>query len=352
MILDHPQNISLKINSIQDNIKYLYKAPDSPFKPYFIHNSNISNISHIYQTTNSSFQNYSTNNSLEDFVNISKFNKENLFQNNSTGNASDFSYNFLNCSNGSMNTFEYTSFKPNFDSKFNSFFSINNSMKNSEIIESKFDDELNSIHKNKKEVFKSNNKALDKFKIEHNKLKQKRKYKPDDIRKKIKSRFHKSIRNIINENLKKAGSKYFFSFLPQIFISSISRGKNCQTLNLSYKELLKKDFVSDIDEKKYKNKKVDISKYKNNLLVLDYLDKNPDICKKSGFDIISNMKYSDLLEEYFKSEEFDKSIIKLREENEEEYYINEYINKAKNYVKFFSQKPLNLNINKNKKNNE
>jgi hypothetical protein len=89
-------------------------------------------------------------------------------------------------------------------------------------------------------------------------------------------------------------------------------------MNLSYRELLKKDFVSDIDEKKYKNKKVDISKYRNNLFVLDYLDKNPDICKKSGFDIISNMKYSDLLEAYFKSEEFDKSIIKLREENEEE----------------------------------
>ena len=32
-------------------------------------------------------------------------------------------------------------------------------------------------------------------------------YKPDDIRKKIKVRFHKRIKNIINENLKKADSK-------------------------------------------------------------------------------------------------------------------------------------------------
>ena len=60
----------------------------------------------------------------------------------------------------------------------------------------------------------------------------KRKYKPDDIRKKIKSRFHKSIKNIINENLRRAGSKYFFSFLPQIFICSIGREKNYQILNL------------------------------------------------------------------------------------------------------------------------
>jgi hypothetical protein len=252
-----------------------------------------------------------------------------------------------------MNSFEYTPFNQNSNSNFNSFFSNNNSNKKSEIIEPKIDDEVKEIYKNKKEVLKKRKKILGVFKIEHNKLKQKRKYKPDDIRKKIKSRFHKSIRNIINENLKKAGSKYFFSFLPQIFISCISRGKNCQTMNLSYRELLKKDFVSDIDEKKYKNKKVDISKYKNNLFVLDYLDKNPDICKKSGFDIISNMKYSDLLEAYFKSEEFDKSIIKLREENEEEYYINEYINNAKNYIKFFSQEPLNLNkIKKNDKKNQ
>jgi hypothetical protein len=55
-----------------------------------------------------------------------------------------------------------------------------------------------------------------------NKLNHKRKYKPDDIRKKIKARFHKSIKNIINENLRKAGSKKLFTFFPQIFISSIN----------------------------------------------------------------------------------------------------------------------------------
>lgn len=180
------------------------------------------------------------------------------------------------------------------------------------------------------------------------KLKHKRKYKPDDIRKKIKARFHKSIKNIVNENLKKAGSKYTFSFLPQIFISSISREKNHQILNLSYRDLIKKDFVSNIDEERYKNKKVDLAKYKNNLKVLEYLDKNPDICINSGFDIISKMKYGDLLEEYFHSDEFDRAIEKLREENEEEDYIKEYINKAKTYVKFFSE--VSFKIKKKKEN--
>lgn len=181
------------------------------------------------------------------------------------------------------------------------------------------------------------------------KQKHKRKYKPDDIRKKIKARFHKSIKNIVNENLKQAGSKHLFSFLPQIFISSISREKNHQVLNMSYRDLIKKDFISNIDEKKYKNKRVDLAKYKNNLNVLEYLDKNPEICEKSGFDIISKMKYGDLLEEYFKSDEFNRAINKLYLENEEEDYIKEYINKAKSYVKFFSEVPFKIKINKIKK---
>jgi hypothetical protein len=171
-----------------------------------------------------------------------------------------------------------------------------------------------------------------------------RKYKPDDIRKKIKSRFHKTIKNIINENLRRAGSKLFFSFLPQVFISTITRDKNNQVLNMTYREIIKKDFINDIGEKKNKNRKSDLSKYQNNLKVLEYLDKNPDISENSGFDLISNMKYSKLLDEYFKSEEFEKDILKLQEENEEEEYIKQYKIKAQNYVSFFSNMP-------NKKNN-
>jgi hypothetical protein len=170
-----------------------------------------------------------------------------------------------------------------------------------------------------------------------NRLKHKRKYKPDDIRKKIKARFHKSIKNIINENLRKAGSKKLFTFLPQAFISSIARQTNRYVLNMSFREILQQNFVNDLDEKKYKNKKIDLAKYKKNLSVLEYLDNNPEISKNSGFDIISEMKYCDLLEEYFKSNEFERAIFKLKEENEDEEYIKEYIIKSKNYLKFFME---------------
>ena len=48
-----------------------------------------------------------------------------------------------------------------------------------------------------------------------------RKYNHDDIRKKIKVKFHKTLKLLINSNLKKAGSKKFFNYLPQSFVGDI-----------------------------------------------------------------------------------------------------------------------------------
>ena len=134
-----------------------------------------------------------------------------------------------------------------------------------------------------------------------------RKYKPDDIRKKIKTRFHKTIKNIINENLKIAGSNQFFDFLPQSFISNISRDKNKNIMNLTYKQLLEKDFISDckIDPHQLI---VDKVKYERNLKVLKYLEQNPEISLNSGFHLMCKLSYADILNEYFLSEEFEKSI--------------------------------------------
>ena len=78
------------------------------------------------------------------------------------------------------------------------------------------------------------------------KEKKQRKFKPDDIRKKIKVRFHKKIKNIINENLKKAGSTELFGFLPQYFISNIAKKFNNQFMNMTYEQLLKINFSESV----------------------------------------------------------------------------------------------------------
>ena len=108
-------------------------------------------------------------------------------------------------------------------------------------------------------------------------------------------------------------------------------------LHLTYKELLRKDFLSNIDESKYKKKKVDQNKYINNIEVLKYLENNPEISRNSGFDILGNVTYAELLNIYFDSFQFEKSIQKLKEENESEDYIREYYQKAKTYVMSFME---------------
>ena len=62
-----------------------------------------------------------------------------------------------------------------------------------------------------------------KFEVIKKTKEKQRKEKDDNIRKKIKSGFIKKLREIINNLLKKAGSKYTFESLPQIFIADISK---------------------------------------------------------------------------------------------------------------------------------
>ena len=163
-------------------------------------------------------------------------------------------------------------------------------------------------------------------------VKKKRKYKPDDIRKKIKARFHKIIKNIINENLKKAGSKELFDFIPQSFIGNVSKKVNFKALNLTYKEILSTDFKNELN---LDSSKVD-PKYLRNQKVLKYLEENPDISERAGFNLIQDMKYKDLLKVYFISAQYENSINQLKTENESPDYIQDYIYRSKTYIKFYS----------------
>ena len=166
-------------------------------------------------------------------------------------------------------------------------------------------------------------------------VKKKRKYKPDDIRKKIKVRFHKTLKNIINQNLKKVCSKEFFDFLPQCFLSNVTKKTNAKFLELSLKELLSTDFLKELNKEDYRNSKIDFNKYKKNKEVLRYLEENPDISERSGFDAIKDKKYKDILKNYFTSAQFEESLYQLKEENENPEYIVEYIKKAKTYISFY-----------------
>ena len=101
--------------------------------------------------------------------------------------------------------------------------------------------------------------------------------------------------------------------------------------------MLSTDFTLELKNNDYKNCKVDYNKYKKNLEVLNYLEKNPEICQLSGFDLIKDSKYKDLLKIYFSSAQFENSLNQLREEKESPEYIQEYINRARTYISFYSK---------------
>ena len=178
------------------------------------------------------------------------------------------------------------------------------------------------------------------------KERKKRKEKPDDVRKKIKSRFLKTTKNRINQMLKSAKSKEFFDFLPQSFICNISKQKNKDIINMTFKELMSQKFYEEVNIKNDNNKNFlqkkrnpDKKKYDKNIKVLKYLDKNYEICRKSNFNVIGDMTFKEIFNEYLKSEEFEKEIEKLKDEQNSEKYIKDYIIKAYNFIHYFS-KPI------------
>ena len=195
----------------------------------------------------------------------------------------------------------------------------------------KYKKEIN--HKNSNNLFKTsidNTDAKEKVK----KSKKQRKFKSDDIRKKIKVKFHRALKDIINENLKKAGSEELFTFLPQSFIGNISKIFNKKYMNLTYHELLSIDYT----ELKNNNIEEDMEQKQiiKNKNVLEYLKNNPEISNNSGYDIIKDMKYKDLLQLYFSSKEFENSIFQLKNKNESIEYIDSYIKLSQDYINFFS----------------
>lgn len=197
-----------------------------------------------------------------------------------------------------------------------------------------------------KNLFKTKEMVKENGKIKAKK--KRRKFKPDNIRKKIKARFHKDLKNVINDKIKKAGGNKLFDLLPQSFITNITIKLNQRVLNSTLENLVRYDCLEDTGGKE---KNPDRDKYNKNLEVLDYLNENKDISEKIGFDKIKNMKYEELLRAYFTSKEFENSLIEIYEKNKKEKidYFEEYVNKAIAYVDFFKNPPNKIWENKNDK---
>ena len=213
-------------------------------------------------------------------------------------------------------------------------------------------DLIDSFPFNKSEnKIKRENRMIPKFNI----IKQKRKDKEDNIRKKIKANFHKALRKIINKKLKEIGAKYLLNPFPSSFISDISKKTNFEVMQLTYEELFDYAYnkYKNIDGKEYiiKRREVAEKQYNKNIEILKYLDSNKRISEESGWEVIKNMKYMDLLKAYFNSNEFEQNIEELSKKETTDY-INAYIYFSSTYVDYFlGYEPIQSNKKKNENNN-
>ena len=89
-----------------------------------------------------------------------------------------------------------------------------------------------------------------------------RKDKEDEIRKKIKTSFHKILTKIINKLLGSEGIKYKFEKLPQNFITDISRKTNHEVMDKTFEELFDYTNTKLINDKnRIINKKTETKEY-------------------------------------------------------------------------------------------
>ena len=166
----------------------------------------------------------------------------------------------------------------------------------------------------------------------------KRKFDLDNIRKKIKVRFLKTLKNALNEKLVNAGSKYLFDFCPQNFAADITKKRNRGALNKTFREFFFMDFI----EGKNNVNQINSQRCRENKNVIIYLENNKTLSEKIGYKFYRNMKYYEIYNEYLNSKEFEEDIIKLKNteskkaQSDNEDYIKQYINLALNLNDFFS----------------
>ena len=111
-----------------------------------------------------------------------------------------------------------------------------------------------------------------------------------------------------------------------MFICDVTIKPNKKIVNLTLEQLYLYDFGGKHQDKE---------KLETNRKVINYLKNNPIICEKSGVKILLMCSYRKILNDYFKSNMLEKDLENLREEGEDDLYIELYKYYALNFVSFY-----------------
>lgn len=153
-----------------------------------------------------------------------------------------------------------------------------------------------------------------------------RKLKPDSLRKKIKARFHKKLRQIINIKLKECGSIFEFDLFPQSFITNINIDFNKPLLNITMRELFQKTFG-------FKAK--DREKINYNIRVIKYIEENPHLNNDDKISKFLDCTYEETIQKYMFGDYLLEDVERLKKEGENSDYINRYIFIAMHWIDFY-----------------
>ena len=261
---------------------------EKPFdkERYFIENENLTKSLNNMENSNADLENKSA------ALNVIPIN-DNLNNLNSPPNK----INSVNCSNSFSNIQELSCPQNNFKTP------LSNKNNETAVL---FINTSNHKNKNKKGIV--------------------RKLKPDSLRKKIKARLHKKLRQIINIKLKECGSKYFFDLLPQPFVTNVNIEFNKPLLSITMRELFQKTFGFKAKDRE----KIDYNKR-----VMKYIEDNPNINNNDKISNFLDSTYEEIIQKYMHGQYLLEDINRLKNEGENSDYINRYTFIAIHWIDFY-----------------
>lgn len=309
-----------KDNSLQSTKEFTNSIFDiDKDESYDFDNLMIKRSEENYESLNHNESNLSIDNNI---CNFDEYNKPNFF-------FIEPNSDMINIIIGKKKSFEKDTGSKN--KKDNNIFNNNiiNNPKNSNDNNStnQFDDSKKNeitFASQEKESLSSGTKNDSILKRKRGKERKKRRDNADNIRRKIKRGFFNfHLFNIFKKKLRSIRSKQYIMKFPGSFVSDVDKKRNQKILNFTLKEIIE-------------NEKFYIGEEKEKFIHNSKLIKSEEIQNNKEFKEFLNKTYIQLFEEYINSNDFQvDEINRIKEKINENKYIQNYENVAKNYIRFF-----------------
>ena len=213
-------------------------------------------------------------------------------------------------------------------------------LKNNSINEKKEDFKL---FENKKKDYTSIYNKRPIFKKEGKNIFIRKKYRKDNMRKRIKSDLYKEIKKQLNNRLRKENIKDLLILeklfdWPQSIITNVTKEENKKNLRKTLEQMLSNGGLEYKSDNYIKNQI-----FENNTKIINIIRNNNINC----FDKTFNVTMEETYYKYLKSDRFEESIEELIKEGNNYEYIQNYIDVANDFLLYYNNYKEKNKINNN-----